>query len=138
MLEHIKEYNISINKDKELFLSLPVLPGDANLVDVVYDGSDHALLKKLDKTYLLEYVTDEFKRLAPRLVKCYAAEFKGDMENFDNMQRAYEVNIDIVEKLPVSEPLPRAKEDIMAELESAVKDGTIDETIDRLIEELGL
>jgi len=138
MLEHIKEYSISINKDRELFLSLPVLPADANEIEIVYDGSDHALLMKADKTFLLEYVTEEFKRLAPRLVKLYAAEFKGDMENFDNMQKAYEVEIKIVDRLPVTEKLPRPRADIMAELENAVKDGSIDETIDRLIEELGL
>lgn len=133
----IGDYKIAINKEREVLVSIPAQYDLPEKAVVIYDGSDHAVLKRNPTTtLLLDYVTEEFKYYVPRSEKLYVAEFGGDFNDFSTMRWTYIARI-IKGKLPIMD-LPPARSEIFDKLTAAKKEGKLEEVALQVAEEFDI
>ncbi|MGD9637727.1 MAG: hypothetical protein AB7U85_01540 [Alphaproteobacteria bacterium] len=131
------DYIIAINKEREVLISMPLLYDMPEKAVIIYDGGDHALLKRnKDTSVLLDYVTPEFKYYTPRSDKLYIAEFGGKLNDFSTVRWTYIARI-LNEELPITD-LPPSREEIFEKLEQAKIDGNLEEVAAQLAEEYDL
>jgi hypothetical protein len=132
MLVQEKDYKVSVSRGKEVLVSIKSrdnLPTDR--CSIIYDGRDHALFyRHKNETILLDYVTQGFKEIVPVEKQVYIAELVDNQ-----IEKIYIVPVKMVPYLPEAKKMPRPEEEIMQEIEDAQKDGTIQETGDKLLKE---
>ena len=125
-IKPIGDYKIAINKEREVLISMPLQYDMPEKAIMIYNGGDHAVLKRNgESSVLLDYVTEEFKYYTPRSEKLYVAEFGGDFNDFSTMRWTYIARV-LNEDLPIKD-LPPSREEIFAKLEQAKIDGNLEE-----------
>ena len=125
------QYSIFTNADQEIMLAIHSRENEPENSRIIYDGGDHALFyRNKEETVLLDYINFDVREKLQNTKTLIVVEFESQEENNTDIEsepvRAYDVNLQMVKKLPLSGEL--AEIPTMDEL-FEVMDAELDEIV---------
>ncbi len=98
-LEQEQQYEIALSEENELMITIKQRDGEPTQSLVLYDGGEHALFyRDAERTIVLDYIHPQVRELLKKASKVIIAEVDAAKE----IQNAYEVDIKMVKKVPLS------------------------------------